>query len=114
MKDLLNYSKEQAKDKGIRWDITGLDECRILEYVGNDTSVIIPDTISSLVVTEIADKAFCNKGLTSVVLTPYLTYIGSEAFANNDLVEVVIPNKFTFVEESAFIANEKLKVRRLI
>ena len=113
MKYLLNYSKQQAKERGLRWDITGLDECRILEYVGNDTEIIIPDTISSLVVTEIADNAFSNKGLTSVTLTSYLTYIGFKAFANNDLKEVVVPNKFTFIEVDAFIANDKIKVRSL-
>lgn len=56
-------------------------EATIIEYIGNDSNVIIPDTIDGLPVTEIFDRAFWfNKNLKTVTLSENLKSIGESAF----------------------------------
>ncbi len=44
---------------------------QILSYIGSDTDVVIPDRIDNKKVTSIADSAFRNKSITSVVFGQY-------------------------------------------
>ncbi len=81
------------------------------------TDINIPDSIvpfenggsdETYLVTEIADFAFVNEGLTSVSLGNKLTNIGQRAFNLNKLTEIVIPNSVTNIGNLAFSEN-KLK-----
>lgn len=54
----------------------------ILQYTGSGGDVVIPDTITGLPVTAVADNAFKSKGITSVVVPATVLYIGKAAFAS--------------------------------
>ena len=53
---------------------------QILSYIGSDTDVVIPDRIDNKKVTSIADSAFREKSITSVVFGQYVESIGNYAF----------------------------------
>ncbi len=53
---------------------------QILSYIGSDTDVVIPDRIDNKKVTSIADSAFRDKSITSVVFGQYVELIGNNAF----------------------------------
>ncbi|MGN1166537.1 MAG: leucine-rich repeat protein [Lachnospiraceae bacterium] len=74
--------------------------------VGNNPDMIIPDkSVEDVSVTEIADGAFENCGIKSVILPESLTKIGARAFAENNLTTVKIPDKITSVAKDAFADN---------
>ena len=53
---------------------------QILSYIGSGTDVVIPDRIDNKKVTSIADSAFREKSITSVVFGQYVESIGNYAF----------------------------------
>ena len=53
---------------------------QILSYIGSDTDVVIPDRIDNKKVTSIADSAFREKSITSVVFGQYVESISNQAF----------------------------------
>ena len=53
---------------------------QILSYIGSGTDVVIPDRIDNKKVTSIADSAFREKSITSVVFGQYVESIGNNAF----------------------------------
>jgi len=56
-------------------------------------------------VTAIADEAFENRGVTSVVIPSSIIIIGASAFANNCLTSVTIPEGVTTIRDKAFADN---------
>ena len=65
------------------------------------TSVIIPNTITSIGV-----KAFKGNKLTNVTIPSSVTLIGNSAFANNKLTNVEIPSSITGIGNYAFADNK--------
>jgi len=63
---------------------------RITRYVGKNTEIKIPPRIGDRPVTEIGDRAFTRKGLTSVVLPESVIFIGNLAFSENPIGTVSI------------------------
>ena len=61
-------------------------------------------------VTIIANEAFRNRSLKSIVLPNNLTKIGNYAFESNQLTSVTIPNKVTSIGQSAFESNQLTSV----
>ena len=61
-------------------------------------------------VTIIANEAFRNRSLKSIVLPNNLTKIGNYAFADNQLTSVTIPNRVTSIGQSAFESNQLTSV----
>ena len=59
-------------------------------------------------VTIIADEAFKNRSLKSIVLPNNLIKIGDYAFFSNNLTSVTIPNSVTSISENAFYDNNQL------
>lgn len=107
------------------YDILDVDgTITIVEYLGNDTDVIIPEQIQGKDVTVIAEMAFMGKnldkvtipgtvttigtaafmmcGLDSVHLNEGLIEIGMMAFAGNEMDHVDIPGTVTTIAEGAF------------
>jgi hypothetical protein len=70
--------------------INGGTSARITGYEGRDAEIRIPPRIGSLPVTEIGQRAFMGKGLTSVVIPDSVTSIAGMAFAENRLSSVTI------------------------
>jgi formylglycine-generating enzyme required for sulfatase activity len=63
---------------------------RITRYNGKNTELKIPPRIGNRPVTEIGDRAFTRKGLTSVVIPESVIFIGNFAFAENQIGSVSI------------------------
>lgn len=68
-------------------------EVTITDYVGTSEHVLIPDTIDGLPVTALADKAFYEKHVTTVVVPDSVTEIGAACFSgDNYLVSLKLPD----------------------
>lgn len=68
-------------------------EVTITEYIGESEHVLIPDTIDGLPVTALADKAFYEKHVTTVVVPDSVTEIGAACFSgDNYLVSLKLPD----------------------
>jgi hypothetical protein len=61
---------------------------RITRYAGKNTELRIPPRIGDHPVTEIGERAFTKKGLTSVALPESVIFIGNLAFADNPIGSV--------------------------
>ena len=84
---------------------------RITRYNGKNTELNIPPRIGTRPVTEIGDRAFMKKGLTSVIIPESVIFIGNMAFADNPIGSVslganvyVANNAFDSVGYNAFTA----------
>ena len=80
---------------------------RITMYNGNDTELVIPDTIDGKSVTAIRSYAFSTsstrKSLTSVIIPDSVTSIGDHAFSEcKSLTSVTIGNSVKSIDKSAF------------
>lgn len=68
-------------------------EVTITDYIGTSEHVLIPDTIDGLPVTALADKAFYEKHVTTVVVPDSVTGIGDLCFSgDNYLVSLKLPD----------------------
>ena len=65
------------------------------------TSVIIPNTVTSIGI-----RAFASNKLTSVTIPSSVTSIGDYAFRSNNLTSVTIPSSVTSIGNSAFYDNK--------
>ncbi len=90
-----------------------MEGTRIIKYEGSG-NVIIPQTIDGVTVTEIADYAFADLGIDSVIIPDTITAIGSYAFANNNMTRVEIPDSVKTIGTGAFSNNKisSLKMRK--
>ena len=68
-------------------------EVTITDYIGTSEHVLIPDAIDGLPVTALADKAFYEKHVTTVVVPDSVTEIGDLCFSgDNYLVSLTLPD----------------------
>jgi len=63
---------------------------RITKYAGKNTEIRIPPRIDDRPVTEIGERVFVKKGLTSVAIPESVIFIGNMAFADNQIGSVSI------------------------
>src|SRR5665648_693573 len=81
----------------------------ITDYVGSNTVLVIPGTVTigpnTYDVTTIGDNAFQSSALTSVTIPDSVTTIGTYAFAWNALTSVTIPGSVTTISDAAFYDN---------
>lgn len=69
-------------------------EVTITEYIGESEHVLIPPAIDGLPVTALADKAFYEKTVTTVVVPDSVTEIGDLCFSgDNYLVSLTLPDE---------------------
>lgn len=121
---------------GIIYEITGESTVAVVDYNGDATSVVIPEsfTIGEKVytVSEIANYAFAGKGitsieipktvlgvgigafkgceqLTSVTLVEGLVRISEMAFENTAITELVVPDSVTAIGQSALRGCDKIE-----
>jgi hypothetical protein len=78
----------------------------ITEYRGAGGNLIIPAEIDGKPVRAIGDKAFRNKGLTSVTIASGIKSIGEYAFWWNNLTDVTIPDSVNSIGKGAFWGNQ--------
>jgi len=74
---------------------------RITRYNGKNTELKIPPRIGNRPVTEIGDRAFTRKGLTSVVIPESVIFIGNFAFAENQIGSVSLGSN-VYIANNAF------------
>lgn len=106
--------------------------CKIKKYTGSDMFVVIPDSISDLIVVEIGYEAFSESNIASVIISdnvlsiqPYafydcglesvkmpqgVTYIGAYAFSNNNLREVELPESIYEIGFAGFSDNNLVTI----
>jgi hypothetical protein len=99
---IINY-KGTEKDIEIPNEILGLTVTDIKEKAfmkKNISSITIPDTVHY-----IGDSAFAYNNLTSVTISQNAIYIGSNAFSDNRIGKIIIPNSVIFIGEKAFYNN---------
>lgn len=82
----------------------------IMNYIGSDTDVEIPNRIGGLEITKIAANALSGYNLTSVIMPDSIEEIGDNAFANNSLTSIVIPQSVISIGNRAFQNNNLSKV----
>lgn len=107
------WKRETAKhffsvtDSGSGAMVTGYDDA-------GPKDVVIPNRLpfgsDMPEVRIIAENSFRAKGLTSVILPPYITAIGVDAFVENDLTKIVFPKAVTTIEAGAFRDNKITQV----
>lgn len=99
----IDYSDKVEKEYNNFKYFKSKESVMISGYTGNDSDLIIPDTIDELPVTRIYDGVFKDKKFNSVTFPSQLVTIGKEAFYNCRINEVpIFPDTLTTVGESAF------------
>lgn len=81
------------------------DYSTIVAYAGLDKDISLPEMVNGIPLTTIADSAFANSYLNSVVIPPTVKTIGSGAFYANNLKSIVIPEGVTSIGSNAFRSN---------
>ena len=90
-------------------------EATLVEYLGSDTDVVVPETIDGLPVTRLSDDhpdydVFRNVQLTSVQLPGSLKHLSTGCFHSQEsLTEVVIPDSITVIPYGCFSGCTNLK-----
>jgi len=82
----------------------------ITNYIGRVMDVVIPNEINGQPVTEIGERAFAGKCLTSAVIPNTVTVINTAAFEYNLLEEIIILGKVTKLPNIVFYQNRLIKV----
>ena len=99
---------------GLSYAVTSATDVEVTGREGRDTenaatNIVIPDTVmdsgTTYSVTSIAEGAFRDNALTSVIIGNSVTSIAEEAFRDNALTSVTIPDSVTTIGESAFRTN---------
>ncbi|WP_405562327.1 leucine-rich repeat protein [Polaribacter sp. Asnod6-C07] len=90
-------------------DITNNDIVATYDYIGTNTTISIPATVtnsgSTYNVTTIGDASFDYNSLTEVTIPASVTTIRAAAFKNNSLTSITIPATVTTIGASAFENN---------
>ncbi len=92
-----------AENGRFKYDVIG-SEIRITGYTGNETSVVIPDSLNGRIVTEIGSGSFSGKTFIKTIELPEtLKIISPDAFKNcSSLEEIVVPSAVSVISEYAF------------
>jgi len=85
----LQHNYDDEKDFTVEI-ISGGNSVRITRYAGKSTELKIPPRIGDRPVTEIGERVFTKKGLTSVVIPEGVIFIGNMAFAENPISSISI------------------------
>ncbi len=86
------------------------DHAEVIDYGGEDTEIVIPETSRGLPVTSIGKRALRAKDLTKVTFPERLETIEEFAFDSNSLTEIEIPASVTSIGHFAFRNNALTKV----
>ena len=111
-KDKLEHSVEASGEcsvcgelvgatKGIVYDVSN-GEAKVVMYEGTAKRVRIADNYQGAPVTKIADDAFYDSTITSIVIPDGVTSIGKTAFYGSTIASIVIPDSVTFIGDQAF------------
>lgn len=102
--DLSKLSEEDNAEPESQFDYSIDNTGVVIEaYLGDNSEIVVPETIEGHSVYKIEDEAFYeNKQLKSVVLPKTLTIIGANAFAESTVRAVELPEFLAVIEDEAF------------
>ena len=115
-----NYILDNSRTILLKWynsEITDVDmqsdpELKNVIIIANEAfsnrsleSIVLPNNL-----TKIGNSAFYNNQLTSVTIPNSVTSIGQGAFSNNQLTSVTIPNRVTSIGKNTFYRNQLTSV----
>ncbi|WP_313373200.1 InlB B-repeat-containing protein [Lysinibacillus pakistanensis] len=103
---IVNPISAHANEADYVWTNNKDGTVKIKDYIGTNTSIIIPNELGGKVVTEIGMAAFGEKNLTQVVIPDSVLKIGDFAFAENQLTYVELSNNLTSIGEGVFYMNK--------
>ena len=103
---IVNTLPVHANEADYIWTNNKDGTVTIKDYIGTDTTIIIPYELGGKVVTAIGMAAFGEKNLTQVVIPDSVTRIGDLAFAENQLTYVELSNNLTSIGEGVFFMNK--------
>ena len=84
---------------------------KITSYdIGGGTSIVIPQEIDGVTITEIGQDCFRDEGITSVVIQEGINRISGNSFHTNSLTTVIIPDSVTRIWHNAFNNNSLTSV----
>jgi hypothetical protein len=87
--------------------IVSADKATITGYEGDETKIVIPSSIDGYEIVAIADGAFENTDIKSMIISDGIQTVGWFAFNGcNKLTSVTIPSSVTSIGYSAFGATE--------
>jgi len=90
---------------------------KIVDYIGKAKDIVIPDVLYDLPVTIIGNKAFYDKGITSVTIPDSIIEIENAfsgagydgAFAKNNITKIVFSRNISKIGTYAFYENKNLR-----
>lgn len=92
------------------YEFTGAEQVAITDYVGDDKSIEIPDSIYGCKVNLIFEQAFENSEFEEIKIPNSIECIFSKAFYNcTNLKQVVIPDSVLSVIDEAFLNCKSMK-----
>lgn len=104
----LEATQVQNSDSCFVSNLDTITKYNIVDRNGDPCSkeVVIPSNLNGTTITKIANGAFMNRGLTSVIIPNTITDIGTNAFAVNKISQLVIPDSVTNIGVAAFRDNQ--------
>ena len=97
-----SISEESNKAIGFTYTLDG-GNATITGYIGNEKSIIIPASIDGYKVVAIADRAFADTFIESVIISESVTSIGWFAFDGCiKLKSITVPSSVTSIGYAAF------------
>lgn len=113
-----NDTEESKEDESTETPFTGFkysvlgNEAAITGYYGEEKNIVIPATVDGYRVTSVADSAFEDTPINSVIISEGITSIGWFAFNGcTELTSVIVPASVSSIGYSAFgIAGAPLTV----
>jgi len=102
------YSEDEVvsikENSDYRYNIYGDGTVGILNYIGTNSIITVPEKINGSPVTRIEDSAFEATGLTGIVLPETLLTVGNRAFYGCEkLTSLTIPNNVKTIGKDAFL-----------
>lgn len=91
--NIIYAEKTVYSDGPLLYIIEDNGDITIIEYFGDESSVVVPMAIGEHFVTQIADKAFTGSEVKSVQLPDTITKIGSKAFDDISKVNITYVDK---------------------
>ncbi len=114
LEERVNDIERTVKDARIKFDEKidfEFSNGKITKYIGNETDIVIPETIRGEKVITIGNGAFKNKNLTSVKIPKTIETIEMQAFAKNNLTSIELPESLKNMGNIAFMDNKLTSVR---
>ena len=95
-----SYPTNVTAARAPHWDLNGIE---ITAYNGDDREIVIPEKIDGKTVTSIAQGAFVNKSVETLILSRFLIKVADGAFVGCSSLETIYyPDGIYYISDAAF------------